>query len=326
MASAAPPATVLGSAAPAPASMPVNSSSLATISVPASAIASAPAPAPVVASGSTASDTAPAAAPAAATAATVEAPQPSGDAPSHYQPGGAAVVWYAAPAAPGSGAGALEARVAAMESELASLVREHATRDEELRRRVSAALALLGSSQRDSAALHAELQELDRILQPAAPPPAISAAPAAQQLASAAPEVPEALAAPVAPEAAAAAGQHAVGLHFPPPRSPLPYPALSPLRFLPDLSAAPHAPAASPWPIHAADRGRGADAAGTEDLDGCGEPGPRAGVPSWQGFQGGFSGAAERPSAPTMHLRMWLDRVTSDKPFGDAAARPVGAR
>ena len=71
---------------------------------------------------------------------------------------------------------------------------------------------------------------------------------------------------------------------------------------------------------------RGADAAGTEDLDGCGEPGPRAGVPSWQGFQGGFSGAAERPSAPTMHLRMWLDRVTSDKPFGDAAARPVGAR
>lgn len=300
--------------------MPVSLSSLATISVPASAIAPAPAPAPVVASGSTASATAPAAAPAAATAATVEAPLPSGDSHSHYQPGGAAVVWYAAPAAPGSGAGALEARVAAMESELASLVREHAARDEELRRRVSAALALLGSSQRDSAALHAELQELDRILQPEAPQPAIPAAPEAQQLASAAPE---ALAAPVAPDAAAASGQHAVGLHFPPPRSPLPYPALSPLRFLPDLSAAPHAPAASPWPIHAADCGRGAEAAGIEDLDGSGPP---AGVPSWQGFQGGFSGAAERPSAPTMHLRMWLDRVTNDKPFGDAAARPVGAR
>jgi len=238
-------------------------------------------------------------------------------APAHaqYHPAGAAVVWYAgAENAASGGGGDMEGRVAAVEAELGALARENALRDDDLRNRVAAALALASSTSRDSAALCSALHDLERLLHPAARPPPPTSLPAAAR--------PEPSHTPVQ-------NQHPTGLWFPPPPT-TPHVAQSPARYFSEVAEAgsyfeadrpgwgqpphphPHAfpppswqppqPSWLPWreagpPNHHDDK---------VDSD------------QWQGvqFQGGTGGQGP---APSVHLRMWLDRVTSETPFGERA-------
>ncbi|KAJ1472400.1 hypothetical protein T484DRAFT_1975400 [Baffinella frigidus] len=199
----------------------------------------------------------------------------------------------------------MEGRVASMEAELETLAREQAARDDDLRKRVAAALSLASNASRDSAAVCSALQELERLLHPSVRPPPPTPLPPAPQ-----------------PHQ-----QQPMGLWFPPPpTTPLHmYAAQSPARYFPEVAAAPSwgqpqphyafpqptwQPPQPSWQPPVADGGWFPPGFPERFPDGVAAPG------DGEGFQGGRVGQGP---APSVHLRMWLDRVTSEKPFGERA-------